>query len=295
MCRASDLSALATALFAGPPDNPWIQFVQQLLDSWKTESGDAELSAPDALEFFYEACADSRREFSHGDGVILSTVHSAKGTEHDHVLLVGPWPLKPERAKQEEDRRAFYVGLTRARKTLAVFDRHDFHPSLPGTLSGPTILQRDGPRPSPELEIPRVGYTSLGLDDLHLGYPGRFAAEHPIHAALAQLQPGDRLTLSRADELSLNLNPLDPRGTVVARLSQKAAATWLPRLESIREIRVLALARRTPEQYPDEAHRSRYQAARWEIPLVEVVFSETAATSPTVAVGGRREGESSTA
>ncbi len=275
LCRASDLSAMATTLFAGQPDNPWIQFVQQLLEAWQSESCDAELSAQDALEFFYEACADSRREFSHGDGVILSTVHSAKGTEHDHVLLIGPWPLKPERAKQEEDRRAFYVGLTRARKTLAVFDRLDFHPSLPGTLNGPTILQRDAPRPSPELEIPRVGYTSLGLDDLHLGFPGRFPTEHPIHAALVQLQPGDRLTMARVDEANVCL--LDPRGTVVARLSQKAAATWLPRLESIREIRVLALARRTPEQDPDEARRSRYQVAMWEIPLVEVVFSEAAA------------------
>ena len=295
LCRASDLGALATTLFAGQPDNPWIQFVQQLLEAWQSESGDAELSAQDALEFFYEACADCRREFSHGDGVVLSTVHSAKGTEHDHVLLVGPWPLKPERAKQEEDRRAFYVGLTRARKSLAVFDRQDFHPSLPGTLSGPTILQREGPVLSSGLEIPRVGYTSLGPDDLYLGFAGRFPAKHPIHAALAQLQPGSRLTLARVDEANLNL--LDPHGTAVARLSQKAAATWRLRLESIREIRVLALGRRTPEQDPDEERRSRYQVAWWEIPLVEVVFGEAAATSRAVVVRGgvRREGESSAA
>ena len=67
----------------------------------------------------------------------LSTVHSAKGTEYDHVLLIGPWPLRPERARQEEERRTFYVGMTRARQTLAVFDRGDVRPSLPADLDGP--------------------------------------------------------------------------------------------------------------------------------------------------------------
>jgi superfamily I DNA/RNA helicase len=43
-------------------------------------------------DFLYEACAKSRRDFSYGDGVTLSTMHSAKGTEYDHVLLLGSWP-----------------------------------------------------------------------------------------------------------------------------------------------------------------------------------------------------------
>ena len=106
------------------------------------ESDDAELPVQEALEFFYEACAESRQEFSYGDGVTLRTVHAAKGAEYDHVLLIGAWPLKPGRVEREEIRRAFYVGMTRARKSLAVFHRNDVRPSLPDVLTGPAIMQR---------------------------------------------------------------------------------------------------------------------------------------------------------
>ena len=62
-------------------------------------------------------------------GVVLSTLHAAKGLEWDHVFLVGvndgllPFGggsnennLSP--AAIEEERRLFYVGLTRAKRQL---------------------------------------------------------------------------------------------------------------------------------------------------------------------------------
>lgn len=54
-------------------------------------------------------------------GVVLSTLHAAKGLEWDHVFLVsvneGVLPMGPE---IEEERRLFYVGLTRAKLTVHV-------------------------------------------------------------------------------------------------------------------------------------------------------------------------------
>jgi len=54
-------------------------------------------------------------------GVVLSTLHGAKGLEWDHVFLVGVnagiLPMGPE---IEEERRLFYVGLTRAKRTVHV-------------------------------------------------------------------------------------------------------------------------------------------------------------------------------
>jgi len=35
------------------------------------------------------------------------------------------------------------VGMTRARKTLTVFDRADIRPSLTGTLTGPAVMHRE--------------------------------------------------------------------------------------------------------------------------------------------------------
>ena len=52
-------------------------------------------------------------------GVVLSTLHAAKGLEWDHVFLVGVNEgVLPMGADTEEERRLFYVGLTRARRTV---------------------------------------------------------------------------------------------------------------------------------------------------------------------------------
>jgi ATP-dependent DNA helicase RecQ len=271
--RAADLNRMADELFEPDSRNPWIRFLRHLLDAWHCESADAEAPVQDAIEFLYEACAESRREFHCGDGVALGTVHSAKGTEYHHVLLIGPWPLKPERAWQEEDRRAFYVGMTRARKTLSVFDRLDVQPSLPGTLTGPAVWHREGQSTPPsEDAIHAVNYVSLGLDDVHLGYPGRFPEGHPIHAALDRLQPGDKLHPRRESNGDIELQ--DREGTNIARLSQKAAAEWAGRIECIREVRVLAMVHRSSDQDPDAMRRESYLVSHWEVPVVEVVFQE---------------------
>ena len=224
------------------------------------------------IEFLYEACAESRREFTYGEGVTLSTVHSAKGTEFDHVLLVGPWRLPVGRAKQEEERRAFYVGLTRARKTLAVFDRGDARPSLPETLSGAAIIRREFTGKRSEEAPVFFNYQVLSLEDIHLGYPGWFGPRHPIHAALAALQPGDKLHLAR--DKGGNLELRNTASTPVARLSKRAQVEWSTRLDAIKEVRFLAAVRRSADQEADSARRERLQAQTWEIPLVEIVFEQ---------------------
>lgn len=67
--------------------------------------------------------------------VILSTIHSGKGLEYDHVYLLdvvdGVFPEtvpkdlktmnKTEQGIYEEERRLFYVGVTRAKSMLSVF------------------------------------------------------------------------------------------------------------------------------------------------------------------------------
>lgn len=65
---------------------------------------------------------------------VLSTIHSSKGLEYDRVVLLdafdGVLPSKPEiccrtpedTRQYEEDRRLFYVAMTRARHKLVLFD-----------------------------------------------------------------------------------------------------------------------------------------------------------------------------
>jgi DNA helicase-2/ATP-dependent DNA helicase PcrA len=59
-------------------------------------------------------------------GVVLATLHAAKGLEWDHVFLVGvndgTLPLSTSRGSNEveEERRLFYVGLTRAKSQVHI-------------------------------------------------------------------------------------------------------------------------------------------------------------------------------
>ena len=267
LARASDLRRLAETPAAARA-NPWTDFLYRALAAWRTESDDAELPVPDALEFLYETCAESRRDFSYGEGVLLSTVHAAKGTEFDHVLLLGAWGPQATRARQEEQRRAFYVGMTRARQSLAILERADVRSALPASLTGRSVLRREAAPPDPARTLAVFGYETLGLDDINLGYAAGFDASQPIHSALRTLQPGDALHL-RPDARGLGL--LDGGGVCVARLSRKGEGAWTARVNSIREVRVLALAVRSAEQEAEPAFRDRCRVAEWEIPLVEIV------------------------
>ncbi len=60
------------------------------------------------------------------DILTIMTAHSAKGLEYDYVYIVGmednlfPLPAREDEDNTEEERRLFYVGITRARKELAL-------------------------------------------------------------------------------------------------------------------------------------------------------------------------------
>ncbi len=88
---------------------------------------------PGSLVDFLDGFALNRgaNDYHPEEAVVLSTIHSAKGLEWDGVWLIGsgslqiPHPRASEAGDIEEERRLFYVAVTRARRHLVI--------SFPGT------------------------------------------------------------------------------------------------------------------------------------------------------------------
>jgi ATP-dependent DNA helicase Rep len=106
--------------------------------------------------------------------VTLSTLHASKGLEWPHVVLVGiNEGLLPFRSEDddmtterlEEERRLMYVGITRARQTLAVS----------------TLRRRKRGR------------------EFVAGVPSRFIAEMKLHESAARVDPREKLKALRAE------------------------------------------------------------------------------------------------
>jgi len=217
------------------------------------------------VEFCYETLAEQRRERAIGDGVLLSTLHGAKGMEYPHALIAdGGWSRKPEEANEE--RQVFYVGMTRARETLTLMENRDgHHPHLP-LIGGDWLLSIRPEIESPAGDVTARRFTRLTLADLDLGFAGRQRTNAPIHRHLSALSAGDPLVRSHREGC---VSLLDLQGIVVACLSRSAAEVWAPRLERIEKVRILAMLRRDRSQSAP-AFAARYRMDRWEVPMVEI-------------------------
>jgi len=106
--------------------------VRNLLDIVATLDGNAPIgkSLHDRLETFLENITlDAEREEEEekiGDVVTLITTHSCKGLEFPHVFIVGledgllPHSRSKVEGTMDEERRLFYVAVTRAMQTLSI-------------------------------------------------------------------------------------------------------------------------------------------------------------------------------
>lgn len=249
------------------PANPWVALLHDIIQAWTQETADEPAPVDAFIEYVYESLSQRRRDEQFGRGVILNTVHAAKGTEYAHVLLCGDSSgVKP--TEREEERRVLYVGMTRARHTLALFNRMDRRNPLAGDLVGPCFAPRresgsGSPKPSNGHD-----YALLGLEDVFLDFAGRHEGSHPIHAALTAIQPGDRLTIrSNGDRPVL----VGTRDSVVAQLSANAAETWGGDLSRIQQVRVVCMVVRQRTDCKEIEYQGRLRVDTWEVPVCELV------------------------
>ncbi|WP_292214845.1 ATP-dependent helicase [Butyrivibrio sp.] len=104
----------------------------------------------------------SQRKENYRSKLILSTIHSSKGLEYDTVILIdvvnGVFPGKiiksfaqatpEEKRENEEERRIFYVGMTRAKDKLIIFKYKDKASVFVGELCPKEKWAEEEPEPS---------------------------------------------------------------------------------------------------------------------------------------------------
>ncbi|MEM1201981.1 MAG: RecQ family ATP-dependent DNA helicase [Acidobacteriota bacterium] len=259
----------------GNLNSPWRSLLAELLGEWRDLAGEASAPAQDPIEFLYEALAERRREPMLGDGVRLSTVHAAKGLEFAHVFLLdGGWVRPDLPSKLEEERRLYYVGMTRARETLWLgsgVGGPNVHAQLvvdPSPRSRDGVLVEEAPAAAVSPEMLRRRFGILGLRDIFLSWPARGGGEGCLRA-LGALRYGSALELRRDGSRGLLV---DGSGVAVARLSGKGWERWGPRLDRILGIRVVAMVRWRAEDDSDPERRAALTLERWEVPVAEVVW-----------------------
>jgi ATP-dependent DNA helicase Rep len=115
------------------------------------------------------------------DVITLSTLHASKGLEWPHVVLVGvnegllPFrsddeEMTPQRL--EEERRLMYVGITRARTTLAVSTLRrrkrgrDFVQGIPSRFIAEMKLDEAGPKEDPREKLKALRAAALARAEL---------------------------------------------------------------------------------------------------------------------------------
>ena len=199
-------------------EHPQRAALAQFIRECESAAPGAERVNFDLIEQLYEFGAGGKS--ASGDQangpMLLLTAHRAKGLEFDHVLIMdsGGWA-----ENNDEERRLFYVAMTRARKTLTLCQRqkpqHAFTPDCADlcltTRTTETSLD------------PRLAYRTWVADPEHvvLSWPGYFAPSTPIHKAIAELEYGDELSLRPRSDGKPGWEIADRNGVAVTRMAQK--------------------------------------------------------------------------
>ena len=157
-----------------------------------------------------EQTALLRQPKSEARGLILSTVHSSKGLEYDRVFLLdvidGVFPKEGEDVDRDEERRLFYVAMTRARNELAVFT---FPPEKTSSAFSQFLFR-------PKRRIPRKSKKKTAADSFLPGTP----VQHSAYGAGRILaREGDRVRIrfSSGSERVFSLAAAVPNGLLSLR------------------------------------------------------------------------------
>ncbi|EMM8839928.1 MULTISPECIES: RecQ family ATP-dependent DNA helicase [Pseudomonas] len=227
----------------------WKSFFQTAFEQMRGELGDCQLGSGALIDWLYDYARELRQQSK--DGLYLGTVHSAKGLEFRHVVLLdGGWSTQVDTLADE--RRLYYVGVTRAEQTLTLCEFADGNPFSRSLMRDVQQHEFQG-QPLPGLE---VRFQQLTLKEIDIGFAGRQSPHAQIHKAIEALREGDPLTLK---EEAGRYQLLDRQGNVVGR----TAKSFQPQI-GFDQCEVAAVMVRFTED-SEEQYRDLNKCERWEV------------------------------
>ncbi len=248
------------------PAGPWIDLLREAVAEYMEETGGRETSVDHLVEWLAEWGQSVRKQQR---GLLLVTAHGAKGLEFDHVVVLdGSWNGPGGAEKADEERRLYYVAMTRAKRTLTLARMSGTCPPQDPLRRLPAVLQRRATEAvlahRPEL---RRQYRSLSLRDVFLGFAGIREPTDPVHRSIGNLNAGDPL-LVRMENSRWDL--LDDHGTVVGQLSN-AGMNRLPNGVREASATVRAIVSWDKER-SDPGFQRNLLSENWEVVIPDLVL-----------------------
>lgn len=235
----------------------WYGFFMTAFDQLTAEFGQCPLAAHSLIDWLYDYARELRQQPK--QGLYLGTVHSAKGLEFRHVVVLdGGWSSQP--GTLSDERRLYYVGMTRAEQTLTLCEfpgGNPFARNLTDEVMGRAIAGEF----MPELE---KRYLQLSLKDIDLDFAGRQPPSSAVHKALASLEPGDPLTIQPQDDRYLIL---DAHDRIVGRTAKSFELDLC-----VEHCEVAAILVRHTDRC-DEQYRAWHKCEQWELVVPRIAGS----------------------
>ena len=246
------------------PSGPWHDLLRQAIEEHALETGGSETPVDHFIEWLAEWGRDIRRRQR---GLLLLTGHRAKGLEFDHVaVLDGGWNRVGQREDQDAPRRLYYVAMTRARQTLMLARFDEPHRFLDALAGHPSVIRRKPVELPPSSKALQYRHVRPSLQDVDLGFVGRFSTNHPIHRAIAELSPGDPLETRITGQERWEL--LNRGGTVVGRLARSFQPPPDTRCRAAAVLAVVGWSRNASEP----KYHDYIKCDTWEVIVPELTF-----------------------
>lgn len=240
-------------------EHPFQAALAQFIIESESISPEGEQVAQNLIESLYEFGSGGKSISTDqiNGPVLMMTAHRAKGLEFDHVLILddGGWS-----DQSDEERRLFYVAMTRARKTLTVCEGLGAKHVYASDFNQLALRTR----PSGFMPEPKLTHRTWVAEPEHiiLSWPAYFPATAPIHKAIAALKVGSRLQLRPRSDGKPGWELADDNSITVTRMAQK----FNPPLGEIIEVRVSAVLARKAKVGDSNNLRCKH----WELVLPEI-------------------------